>query len=874
MEPINIRRRDLLETPHTQSEADGVFSTDMVAPLESLEVTLEPKQDGSGTPAPDNVRPIIGKTRVTVLQRAKNLFDFSEPFRSSGLYYGKAVGSSIEPGSSSNVETSVNNNVITVTTKAGWNGVCYRSPDVPNGTYTLKFNITLVDWTGSQNGRDIYVVNKNNIITRVLTHTTGLVSTTTTITLTGDESAVAISLGGRSSAYGTFQISDLQLELGSTATAYTPFVEGGNTPVGKNLFNYENCNFISGIRDSDGEYQSDNNSGYTANPTPVNPSTTYTLSGSKLYSTGYVVRVYYLDENGGWISRTGGEQSSEVHFTTPSNCHFIQIQTKVSGADPSTWQLEVGSTATTYEPYAGLGYVVELPALGKNLYDCAEFSPYKQADGTYRLTGADATNTKSYFPQELVGKELVISVYLDLTKETGPTYIRLRAVINGENKNGGTVNNNNAGYSTVTVTPTSTSDYFYMTYGSNGGNYYTFSQFQVELKTGSGRTSYEPYTNTVYKGTVDIASGTLIVDKKTRVVNAIDTVLGSPKYIKSDAVDGYINVNEIYPSKGPTSYGADELMADRLNFQNKGIWATVGFPNCWTVNGIQIHTNVANDLLGITDYTQETTATAKEKLNTWLANNPVTVTIPIQPKVYQLSPTQVMSLPKDNVFLSEDGSITYATHWRHTISLPSAYQRIQYLESTGTQYINTGKIPTDNTRMQLKYYTTSTGSFYCAGARSGASTIYFAQSGATSGAKVSCTVNGTSVTAEDSGGVDFKRVSSGQLFEIMVQTNTDSTYDYSIVDYTHNKYYRTTGVSYTPMGAVSNPIYLFAFNPSYVVTGTNRCYYFKLYRDGRIILDGVPCYRKSDGVAGLYDLVTGTFFTNSGTGEFVKGPDI
>lgn len=747
MEPINIRRRDLLETPHTQSEADGVFTTDMVAPLESLEVTLEPTQGGSGTPAPDNVRPIIGKSQVTVLQRAKNLFDFSTPFRTSGLYYGKAVGTAIEPGSSSNVETSVNNNVITVTTKAGWNGVCYRSPDVPNGTYTLKFNITLVDWTGSQNGRDIYVVDKNNIITRVIMHTTGLSSTTTTITLTGNESAIAISLGGRSSAYGTFQISDLQLESGSTATDYTPFVNGGV-------------------------------------------------------------------------------------------------------------------------------YSVTFPALGKNLYDCAEFSSYKQADGTYRLTGADATGTKVYFPEDLVGKEIVISVYLDLTKETGPTYIRLRAVFNGTNKNGATVNNNNAGYSTVTVTPTSTSDYFYMTYGSNGNNYYTFSQFQVEIKTGSSRTSYEPYTNTVYKGTVDIANGTLTVDRKIKVVNAIDTVLGSPKYIKSDAIDGYINVSEIYPSKGPTGYQPEELMADRLNFQNKSIWATVGFPNCWTINGVQIHVNVANDLLGVTDYTQETTATAKGKLNTWLASNPVTVTIPIQPKVYQLSPTQVMSLPKDNVFLSEDGSITFSTHWRHTISLPSAYQRIQYLESTGTQYINTGKIPTDNTRMQLKYYTTSTGSFYCAGARSGSSTVYFAQSGATSGAKVSCTVNGTAVTAEDSEGVDFKRVSSGQLFEIMIQTNTDSTYDYSIVDYTHNKYFRTTGVSYTPMGTVSNPICLFALNSSRVASGTNRCYYFKLYRNGRIIVDGVPCYRKSDGVAGLYDLVTGTFFTNSGSGEFVKGPDI
>ena len=853
MEPINIRRRDLLETPHTQSEADGVFTTDMVAPLESLEVTLEPTQGGSGTPAPDNVRPIIGKTQVAVTQCGKNLLNPNDA--GFGLYTIGSDGQEI---------TSSNDRITSGYIPCGPNVPLVATSNIRSGSKT-KFGFAGVAFYDK--GR--------NFLSRATVTTSNLLTATSpvdTAYIRFFEQITARSAQVTSpSVFSQYQ---QQLEFSTEATDYEPFVEGGNTPLGKNLFNYQNCNFISGIRDSSGEYQSDNNSGYTANPTPVNPSTTYTLSGSALYSSGYVVRIYYLDKNGDWISRTGGEQSSNVHFTTPSNCHFIQIQTKVSGADPSTWQLEVGSTATTYEPYAGLGYVVKFPALGKNLYDCAEFSSYKQADGTYRLTGADATGIKVYFPEDLIGKELVLSVYLDLTKETGPSYIRLRTVVDGVNKNGATVNNNAAGYSTVTVTPTSTSDYFYMTYGSNGNNYYTFSQFQVEIKTGSSRTSYEPYTNTVYKGTVDIASGTLTVNRKIKVINAIDTVLGSPKYIKSDAIDGYINVSEIYPSKGPTGYQPEELMADRLNFQNKGIWATVGFPNCWTINGVQIHVNVANDLLGVTDYTQETTATAKEKLNTWLANNPVTVTIPIQPKVYQLSPTQVMSLPKDNVFLSEDGSITFSTHWRHTISLPSAYQRIRYLESTGTQYINTGKIPTDNTRMQLKYYTTSTGSFYCAGARSGSSTVYFAQSGATSGAKVSCTVNGTSVTAEDSEGVDFKRVSSGQLFEIMIQTNTDSTYDYSIVDYTHNKYFRTTGVSYTPMGTVSDPICLFALNSSCVVSGTNRCYYFKLYKNGRIIVDGVPCYRKSDGVAGLYDLVTGIFFTNSGSGEFVKGPDI
>lgn len=36
----------------------------------------------------------------------------------------------------------------------------------------------------------------------------------------------------------------------------------------------------------------------------------------------------------------------------------------------------------------------------------------------------------------------------------------------------------------------------------------------------------------------------------------------------------------------------------------------------------------------------------------------------------------------------------------------------------------------------------------------------------------------------------------------------------------------------------------------------------------------IPCYRKSDQKPGMYDLVSGEFYTNSGTGEFVVGSDV
>jgi hypothetical protein len=36
----------------------------------------------------------------------------------------------------------------------------------------------------------------------------------------------------------------------------------------------------------------------------------------------------------------------------------------------------------------------------------------------------------------------------------------------------------------------------------------------------------------------------------------------------------------------------------------------------------------------------------------------------------------------------------------------------------------------------------------------------------------------------------------------------------------------------------------------------------------------IPCYRKADNVAGMYDLFSGEFYTNAGTGEFIIGPDV
>ena len=80
---------------------------------------------------------------------------------------------------------------------------------------------------------------------------------------------------------------------------------------------------------------------------------------------------------------------------------------------------------------------------------------------------------------------------------------------------------------------------------------------------------------------------------------------------------------------------------------------------------------------------------------------------------------------------------------------------------------------------------------------------------------------------------------------------------------------RTEHESYTP----TRNAFLFTTN---TVNGVNRTrrpmhiYYFRV--EGK--MDLVPARRDSDGVVGMYDVVTGTFLTNAGSGDFIAGPAI
>jgi hypothetical protein len=79
-------------------------------------------------------------------------------------------------------------------------------------------------------------------------------------------------------------------------------------------------------------------------------------------------------------------------------------------------------------------------------------------------------------------------------------------------------------------------------------------------------------------------------------------------------------------------------------------------------------------------------------------------------------------------------------------------------------------------------------------------------------------------------------------------------------------------------GTSTLPMYLFALNtPAEAYTKRafiGQIYGCKIYEGTELIRDFVPCYRKSDNVIGLYDLANNEFYTNNGTGEFIKGADV
>lgn len=190
---------------------------------------------------------------------------------------------------------------------------------------------------------------------------------------------------------------------------------------------------------------------------------------------------------------------------------------------------------------------------------------------------------------------------------------------------------------------------------------------KFQLERGSEATDFEPYNGTTalinlggtyYGGSVD-KDGNIDANKDKIVIDGSQTIIVAVQaYIKSDACDCFITVNDIYPRVSPPNQADGFAMCDKLLPVKQMMWNLTGYPNCMTINQNQIHLNIANNLLGITDYTQETTATAKAKIQSFLQNNPITVIFSKAPATAQASNTaEIPTILGDNNFFSDAGDV-------------------------------------------------------------------------------------------------------------------------------------------------------------------------------------------------------------------------
>lgn len=209
----------------------------------------------------------------------------------------------------------------------------------------------------------------------------------------------------------------------------------------------------------------------------------------------------------------------------------------------------------------------------------------------------------------------------------------------------------------------------------------------------------------------------------------------------------------------------------------------------------------------------------------------------------------------DNVkHLSLDGKsavrlvVGGAVLWK---GLPSGYKQLDYIEATGTQYINTGFTPNQDSRIVCDIMWL--GGMNGFGARSAVATRNFS---------VRVISDMWQLGYGSNGGVTTGTIAAKREWQT-VDINKNSLYvdgEFSI-----SRDYMEFTAPY--------PIALGAIRAGSLYYGTARYRTCKIFDDGKLVRDFIPC-KDADGNIGMYDTVGAKFYGNAGSGVFEAGAEI
>ncbi|MFQ6760105.1 MAG: hypothetical protein ACLRFM_01745 [Alphaproteobacteria bacterium] len=200
----------------------------------------------------------------------------------------------------------------------------------------------------------------------------------------------------------------------------------------------------------------------------------------------------------------------------------------------------------------------------------------------------------------------------------------------------------------------------------------------------------------------------------------------------------------------------------------------------------------------------------------------------------------------------------------------SGFTQLEYIESTGTQYIDTGVKPDSNYSYELKF----------SGYAIPTSSVEHIMFGETSSNWVTMVGINQSKAGSRSNVVPYIKY-DGVACSLAQQTN-------GILKLTPAGLYFNGDLVYSKIpdsfGAETYSIYLFAVNykgtASSIAAGVSsdftkyRLENFKVWNNNTLVRDMVPVRRNSDNELGMYDLVSGTFFGNAASSgdDFTPGP--
>lgn len=160
----------------------ATFNDGSDLPMPKLEVAIEPVQEGSGDPSPENIRPISGWDEVNVTRTGKNWWSL-----------GNISGTK-------QIDIDVN---------------------IPIGSWTFSCEITSADVDGTTSLIIFYYDDDTTFLTRLNRNTR--VSYTLTATKHIKKISFYAGYNSSQSAEDTFTFANIQLEEGTTATTYEPY---------------------------------------------------------------------------------------------------------------------------------------------------------------------------------------------------------------------------------------------------------------------------------------------------------------------------------------------------------------------------------------------------------------------------------------------------------------------------------------------------------------------------------------------------------------------------------------------------------------------------------------------------------------------------